>query len=151
MHLLSGARPPEMAGVGCDGLSGSAPGEQAKKNTEVYALRDELFDAHRGDMYIRQMSAHIGVSFIGANNEFSRFGHGKIYTGERYSAGEEFFAQMQPGRMCQQLRIGTTLRRTKMFMKDLTDLFFFLMDTGQYDMAGRFFGQLNDAFAEIGV
>src|SRR5215472_12219739 len=58
---------------------------------------------------------------------------------------------MQPRGMGQELRIGIAGRRPQMLMKYFAYLFFFLMYTGQYDMAGWLPCQLNDTFSQIGV
>src|SRR5579872_1104822 len=114
-------------------------------------LREELLDAHTGNVNIREMRAHIGIAFIGADHELPRLRNGEVHPGQRYAAGQEFLPQMQSRGMCQELRIGIAGRRPQMLMEDLAYFFLFLVYTRQYDMAGRLPCQLDDALAQIGI
>src|SRR5258708_13164980 len=58
---------------------------------------------------------------------------------------------MQSGRMGQELGIGIPGRSAQVLVKYLADLFLFFMDAWQDDMTGWLAGQLDDAFAQVGV
>src|SRR4051812_47460010 len=89
MHFLSRTRSSEMAGISSDRLSRGTACKQPEKYAQVLTFRYQLFNAHTGDVYIGQMGPHICIAFIGAYDKFTRLRDGKIYTGQRRSAGKE--------------------------------------------------------------
>src|SRR6185312_13331306 len=151
MHLLPRPGPSEVTRIGGDRLPRCAARQQAQKNTQVPSFRDQLLDAHTGDMHIRQVCAHVCVAFVSAYDELTRFRHGEVDTGQGHPSRQEFLAEMQPGRMRQEFRIGVATGRTQVLVEDLADLFLFLMDAGEDDMTRRLACQLDDTLAQVGV
>src|ERR1700743_292957 len=96
IHLLPFARTPEMTGIGSDRLPRGATSKQTQEHSQMTALRDQLLDTHASDMHIREMCAHIGIAFVGTNDELSRFRDSEIYAGERDTTRKKFFPEMQP-------------------------------------------------------
>jgi hypothetical protein len=91
---------------------------------------DELFDPHTRNVYIGQVSAHIGITFIGAYNEFPGFGNGEIDTGKGDATRQEFLPEMQPRGMRQELWVSIAGGSPQVFVKYGPDLFLLLMDAG---------------------
>src|SRR6185312_6181704 len=151
MDLLSRPRPPEMARIRRDRLTGGAPRQQTQKDTEMPPQRNQLFDTHAGDVHIGQVRTHIRIAFIGTDDKFPGLRHCEIDARERRPPRQKFFPQVQSCRMREELRIGITGGRPEVFMEDLSDLLFLFVDARQYDMARRLAGQLYHPLAKIGI
>jgi len=90
MQFLAFSRLFEVTRVGGYRLPRGAAGEQAQEDAEMAALGNELLDSHTGDVDIRKMGAHVGITFVGTDNEFACFGNGEIDPGERDAPGHKF-------------------------------------------------------------
>src|SRR3984957_21016447 len=93
MHCLPGTRPAKMTGISGDRLAGGAAREEPQINTQVTTQRDEFFDPHTRNVYVGEVSAHIGIAFIGANDEFPGLGNGEVDPGKRYPTRQEFLPE----------------------------------------------------------
>src|ERR1700678_3566584 len=122
VHFLSWPGPAEMTGIGSDRLAGSTTRQQTQKNTQVPPLRDDLFNTHTGNVYIGQVSAHIGIALIGTYDEFPGFGNGEVNTGKRDTPRQEFLPEVQPCGVREELRIGIAGGGTQVFVKYFADL-----------------------------
>lgn len=131
MHLLALTRTPEVTGIGGDRLPRGAAGEQPQEHPQMTALRDQLLDTHTGDVHLRQMRAHVGIPFVSTNDELTRLGDGEIHAGERGTTREEFFAEMQPGGMGEELRVGIAFGSAQVLVEYLADLLLFLWIQGK--------------------
>ncbi len=81
MHFLARTRLFKMTGIRGDGLPRRTTRQQSQKDTQMLSQWNDLLDTHTGDVRVRKVGAHVGITFIGANDEFTRLGHGKINTG----------------------------------------------------------------------
>ena len=140
-----------MRGVPGNRLAGAAARQQAQENREVRGARNELLDAHAGDMQARQAGAHIRIAFIGADDDASGLGDGEVDAGESGLGAHELAAEMAAGGFGEVLGIRRALLGAELDVEEFADFFPLQMDGRHDDMAGRLLAELHDAFAEVGV
>lgn len=97
------------------------------------------------------MGTHVCIAFIGKYNIFTCFGNSEIYTCQCSPSCKKYIAQMATRNPCQQCRIGQSLFRSKMFMKQLSYLFLSFMNTGKYYMTGWFVVDLLYVFTKVRI
>ncbi len=117
-----------MARINGNGLSGGAAGQQAQENAEVLFLRDDLFQAHGGNLYLGQVRAHVGVALVGTHHVLAGFGYGEVHAREGGAAGHEYVTQVLAGYACELGGVRQTFFGTQMLVKQLADFFLALVN-----------------------
>ena len=125
--------------------------QQANEDRQLRHAGNQFFDPHTGNVDLRQGDAQVGIAFVGADHQATRFGDGEVDAGDARLGREEFFAQVPACGFRQVFRVGGAGGRPQVLMENLPDVFFLQMDRRQHDMTGRFLAKLHDPFAEIGV
>ena len=97
------------------------------------------------------MYAHVGVAFVGANYEATRFGNGEIDAGEGHFPGQKRFTQVLPGGFGEVLRVGSSRRGAEVFVEGIAHVRLFEVDGGQHNMRRFFAPHLHNPFAQITV
>ena len=78
VHLAAWTRPAEVAGVDGGLLASAVTCQQALEDAHGLIVGDELLDAHRGDVQFGNGCRHIGVAFVGADDDVARFGDAEV-------------------------------------------------------------------------
>ena len=95
--------------------------------------------------------AEIGVPFIRTDDKTAGFGDGEVHAGDARFTLQEFLAEVLSRGFGEEWMIAFPLGSPEMFVENLADVLFFLVDGGEDDVAGGFAGELDDPFAEVGV
>ena len=74
-----GIGPVEVRRVGRDRLAGGRAGQQSQEHAQVLRPRDQLLDAHAGDVQLGQRDAQVGVAFVRADDEAAGLGDGEVH------------------------------------------------------------------------
>src|ERR1700674_4971761 len=113
-------------------------------------LGNDLFDADRGDIQLRQIHAQVRVSLVSADDDGARFRDGKIGTGHARLGLEEVW----PGVLALALReivdVAVLGVRAYGFGKNPGYIGSQLMDRGHDDVTRRLVIELLDALSQVG-
>src|SRR3954469_16103190 len=151
VQFAAGPRAVEVGRVGGDGLPRRAPREEPEEDAQVLRARDDLLDAHAGDVQRRKRDAEVGVSFIGADDESARLGNGEIDPREPRLRGEELRAEVLARGFGELFWIGKAPGRSELVVEQLADVLLLEMYGGHHDVARRLLEELHDPLAQIGV
>ena len=124
----------KVCAVGGDRLAGGRACEQAQEDAGIRGGRDQLLDAHAGDVQRRQGGAEIGVALVGADDDRAGLGDGEVDAGQPGLGREEALAQVGACGAGQAQRIVLTLGRAEMLMEQFADLAALEMDGRHHDV-----------------
>lgn len=141
----------EVRRISGDGLAGSGSCEEAEKDGQVCGAGDEFFHAHAGDVDFGESDAEICVAFVCADDETAGFGDGKVNAGESCVGVAEALAKVIACGFGEVFGVRGALFSAEVFVEAFSDLFLADVDGGEDDVTGRFFAELDDAFAEVSV
>ncbi len=82
VQLAAAHRAEEVGRVGRDRLAGGAAREEPQEHRQVGEARDDLLDAHAGDVDGRERGAHVGVALVRAHDDVAGLGDGEVHAGE---------------------------------------------------------------------
>jgi hypothetical protein len=136
--------------VGGDGLPRRRPSQEAQEHPEICRARHELFEAHAGDVELRQGRSQIGVTLVGADDEASRFGDGEVDAGDAGLRRQELRSQVLAGEAREAHGVPER-RRSEGSSERLRHVAGAKVDGGQDDMARRLRPELDDELAQVGV
>src|SRR2546426_5589392 len=97
----------------------------------------------------RHSSANIGISFIGADHEGSRFGDCEITPGHARSRREKSRTSIVPHELGKMLRVVIARIGAYGASEQLSHVLARLVDGWEHNMAGRLAIKLLDSFAQI--
>lgn len=60
----------------------------------MFPFGDDLFYAHRGNVYLGQVGAHVGITLVGTYHKFPGFGYREVNAGKRCTARQKYFTQV---------------------------------------------------------
>ena len=132
-------------------LTGGAAAEQAGEDAQVLGFWGDLFDAHAVDLHRRQVNAHVGVALVGAHDYAARFRHGEVHARNSGLADQKLGPKVLASGFREVLRILGALFGTQLLVEKFAHILLFQVDGRQHDVAGRFFPELDDAFAQVGI
>src|SRR6266568_3032677 len=151
VQLAARHRPVEVRGVRRDRLARGRAREEPDQDREVLEARDDLLDAHAGDVHGREGGAHVGVPLVRADHHAAGLRHREIHAGEPRLRAQEALAQVAARRLRELRRIGEPRRRGEFLVEELADLLALQVDRRKDDVRGRLVPELHDPLAEVGV
>ena len=104
-------------------------------HAQIGGARNDLFDAHAGDVHFRQRHAQVGVAFVRADDEAAGFGDGEIDARDAGLGRQEFFAQMLAGRFGQIVGVGRPGIGAEPLVEQLADFFLPDVNRRRHDVA----------------
>ena len=108
-----------------DGLAGRRSRQQPHVHGKVLEPWNQFFNAHAGDVNLRQRGTQVSVPFVRADNEPARFGDCEIDTRDANFSGQELASQVFASRFGQVFRVVGPFVGAQFFVEELTDLCFF--------------------------
>ncbi|OAV74065.1 hypothetical protein Barb7_02491 [Bacteroidales bacterium Barb7] len=149
MQFAPFARLAEVRGVGGGRLSRCRTCQQAGVNAQRIEIRYDFLQTDGHDMHLGERSAHIGIPFVGADNDVARFGNGKVAARHAGIGTQELVAKMLPRRACEVGRVAVARLRAQLFLKQLAHFLPFDVNGRHHDMAGGNVHKLYDTLAEV--
>src|SRR5690606_38386351 len=151
VKLAARCRTMKMRSVRGDALACCASRQQAKEYRKMFGPRNNLFNAHAGDMYGCKVHAHVGITLVGAHYKSASLSNGEIHSRQGSVGLKEFFAEMPPCRFRKLLWIVFSCAGADLLVKDIANLFLLEVNGRHHDVAWRLSQKLHDAFAQVSI
>ena len=135
--------------VGCEPLSGGGAGQDPEEYGEVLERGDDFFHSGDADVDTRGGGAQAAVAFVGDDDEGAGFGDEEVGAADAQIGVQEVLAQGYPGD-AGQLGDVVGVGDAEVFGEEAGDLSAGFMEGRGDQVGGRFLGQLDDVFAEVG-
>ena len=149
VKLATGCRTAVVRRVRGDGLSRTGASQKAGEDTERFEVRHDLLHPERRDVELGERRAHVGISLVGANDDFPRRGNGEVRPSHGDIGMEELVAEVPAGGMGEVRRVGVAWLGAQLLFHHLTHLLALDVDGGHDDVARFQVHELEDALAQV--